>query len=233
MKRPRPIAILALSATLAVFLAIIGHVLGSDKRDRGYLENAEKLERIARYQFENDRGLPPCNGRERQLLDAARSRLMTMGESNADPVVVVASAFSEIEIIAFGPDYIRTYRFPGQTGFSPPTSGWFSPAPQKISDVSLTAMEQFEIVTPIVRHVRYAMTARESGYDGVNIYFGSGEDDCAFAWTPRGPGPGGLIADMITEASGRAPSTTRLHELAKSIDRADGTRQAGQQTPRP
>src|SRR3546814_9925633 len=60
------------------------------------------------------------------------------------------------------------------------------------------------------------MTARESGYDGVNFYFGSGEDDCAFAWTPRGVGPGGLIADMITEASGRAPSTTKLLELARS-----------------
>src|SRR3546814_19995500 len=76
------------------------------------------------------------------------------------------------------------------------------------------------------------MTARESGYDGVNFYFGSGEDDCAFAWTPRGVGPGGLIADMITEASGRAPSTTKLLELARSIDRVDGRRQAGQQTSR-
>src|SRR3546814_889420 len=113
-----------------------------------------------------------------------------------------------------------------------PTSEWFSPAPRKISDVSLPAMERLEIVTPIVRHVRYAMTARESGYDGVNFYFGSGEDDCAFAWTPRGVGPGGLIADMITEASGRAPSTTKLLELARSIDRVDGRRQAGQQTSR-
>src|SRR3546814_1998286 len=118
------------------------------------------------------------------------------------------------------------------TGCSPPTSEWFSPAPRKLSDVSLPAMERLEIVTPIVRHVRYAMTARESGYDGVNFYFGSGEDDCAFAWTPRGVGPGGLIADMITEASGRAPSTTKLLELARSIDRVDGRRQAGQQTSR-
>src|SRR3546814_5363315 len=118
------------------------------------------------------------------------------------------------------------------TGFSPPTSEWFSPAPRKMSDVSLPAMERLEIVTPIVRHVRYAMTARESGYDGVNFYFGSGEDDCAFAWTPRGVGPGGLIADMITEASGRAPSTTKLLELARSIDRVEGRRQGGQQTSR-
>src|SRR3546814_6754240 len=95
MKRPRPIVILALSATLAAFLAIIGHVLGSDGRNPRYLENAEKLERIARYRFENDRGLSPCSSKARQLLDAARSRLMTMGESNADLVVVVASAFSE------------------------------------------------------------------------------------------------------------------------------------------
>src|SRR3546814_696486 len=189
----------ALPISLAAFLAIIGHVLGSDGRNPRYLENAEKLERIARYRFENDRGLSPCSSQARQLLDAARSRLMTMGESNADLVVVVASAFSEIGLVAFGPDYIRAYRFPGQTGFSPPTSEWFSPAPRKISDVSLPAMERLEIVTPIVRHVRYAMTARESGYDGVNFYFGSGEDDCAFAWTPRGVGPGGLIAEIRSE----------------------------------
>src|SRR3546814_14901067 len=93
-------------------------------------------------------------------------------------------------------------------------------------------MERLEIVTPIVRHVRYAMTARESGYDGVNFYFGSGEDDCAFAWTPRGVGPGGLIADMITEASGRTPSTTKHLELARSIDRVDGRPKGGQQTSR-
>lgn len=217
---------------MAVFLAIIGHVLGFDGRERGFLENAEKLERIARYRFENDRGLSPCSGQARQLLDAARSKLMTMGESNADPIVVVASAFSEIELVAFGPDYIRAYRFQGQTGFSPPTSEWFSPVPQKISDVSLPAMEELEIVTPIVRHVRYAMTAREYGYDGVNFYFGSGEDSCAFAWTPRGPGPAGLIADMVAEASDQAPSTKRLLELAKSIDRADRARQDGQQPSR-
>src|SRR3546814_6000581 len=103
----------------------------------------------------------------------------------------------------------------------------------RISDGSSdVCSSDLEIVTPIVRHVRYAMTARESGYDGVNFYFGSGEDDCAFAWTPRGVGPGGLIADMITEASGRAPSTTKLLELARSIDRVEGRRPAGQQTSR-
>src|SRR3546814_16990848 len=113
MKRPRPIVILALSATLAAFLAIIGHVLGADGRNPRYLENAEKLERIARYRFENDRGLSHCSSQARQLLNAERSRLMTMGESNEDLVVVVASHFSDIEIASFGPDYIRDYRFSG------------------------------------------------------------------------------------------------------------------------
>src|SRR3546814_17412531 len=99
---------------------------------------------------------------------------MTMGESNADLVVVVASAFSEIELVAFGPDYIRAYRFPGQTGFSPPTSEWFSPAPRKISAVSLPAMVRLEFVTPVLRHVPYALKARESGSDGVPFTFGCG-----------------------------------------------------------
>src|SRR3546814_18632998 len=78
------LVILALSATLAAFLAIIGHVLGSDGRNPRSLENAEKLERIARYRFENDRGLSPCSSQARPLLDAARSRLMTMGESRSE-----------------------------------------------------------------------------------------------------------------------------------------------------
>src|SRR3546814_13319191 len=104
----------------------------------------------------------------------------------------------------------------------------------RISDGSSdVCSSDLEIVTPIVRHVRYAMTARESGYDGVNFYFGSGEDDCAFAWTPRGVGPGGLIADMITEASGRAPSTPKLLQLARAIDPVAGRLQDGQPTYKP
>src|SRR5690606_16981614 len=132
--------------------------------------------------------------------------------------------FSEIELVAFGQNYIRAYRFPGQTGFSPPSAEWFSPTPHKLSDLSLAADEQLAITTPVARHIRYAMTAREYGHDGVNYYFGIGEDDCAFAWMPRGPGPSGLIADMIAEASRKEPSAEKLLHLARAIDSTDSAR---------
>lgn len=226
MERPRPIFIVALSATTLVFLAFIGHIIGSKKQhDREYLDNAAKLEKSASFRFKNDRGLSPCDGYERQIFWAAQRKLIAIGESNADLWVLVEPAFSEPELVVFGADYIRTYRFPGQIDIRLP-GNWISVMPQRISGVSLTAFEQLEIVTPIIRHTRYAMTAREYGFDGVNLYFGSGEDSCAFAWTPLGPGPSGLIADMVAEASDKAPSTKRLLELAKSIDRADSTRQA-------
>ncbi len=229
MERPRPIVILAISIAMLAVLAFIGHIIGSKKQqDQEYLDSAAELDKIASFRFENDRGLSPCDAHERKFFWAAQSKLIAIGESNADLWVLVEPAFSEPELVVFGADYIRTYRIFGQIDFRSPESSLLSATQQRISAVSLTRFEQFEIVNPIVRHTRYAMTAREYGYDGVNLYFGSGEDSCAFAWTPRGAGPGGLIAEMVAEASNTAPSTEKLLELARSIDRLDSARQAGQ-----
>jgi len=224
MKHLRVTRIFALSVGLAVSLAIVGHALSSKDQDRGETQRADELERVAKHRFENFRGLSPCEGDAWQLLRAARGKLIAIGESDANLIVVIAPTFSEIELVAFGPDYIRTYRFPGQTGFTPPSGDWFSPTPLKVSDTPLTASEQFTVVTPLVRHVRYAMTAREYGLDGISYYFGSGDDDCAFAWGPRRSGSIGLITDMITETTGQAPSTEKLLAIARAINRADSAR---------
>ena len=226
MEHLRPARILAIAVGAAAFLAVISHVrLSGQEEDRIDPDAADRLERIAEHHFESARGLSPCQeGDTWLLLQSARNRLVSIGESKANLIVVVAPTFSEIELIAIGPDYIRAYRFPGQTGFTPPSSEWFSPTPLKISDISLTPSEQFAIVTPIRRHITYAMTAREYGFDGVGYYFGNGDVDCAFAWTPHGTGPSGLIVDMVAEASGQAASVTKLLALARAIDRADGAR---------
>ena len=225
MKHLRAPRILALAIGLAASLALIGHALVPKNQDTVNLVGAERLEKIAKHRFESARGLSPCNDYYAyETLKSAGNRLVTIGDSNANPIVVVAPTFSEIELIAFGPGYIRAYRFPGQTGFTPPSSEWFSPTPQKIAEVLLTPSEQFEIVTPIHRHIKYAMTARDLGNDGVSYYFGDGAGGCAFAWMPRGEGPSGLIAQMIAEASGQAPSRERLLALARAIDHADNAR---------
>ena len=225
MKHPRPVVILVLTLGAATLLAVIGHFAGSvDQELPANLERTRELEAIAKQRFENDRGLTPCDGYGWETVRAARGRLISIGDSNAKSLAVVAPTFSEIELVAFGPDYIRAYRFPGQTGFSPPSSEWFSPVPEKLSDFSLTVLEQLAISAPIDRHVRYAMTAREYGHDGVSYYFGAGDDGCGLAWSPRGGGPSGLIADMIAEATSKEPSVERLVELARTIDAADSAR---------
>jgi len=225
MKHPRPVVIIALTLGTAMLLAAVGHFAQSvDQEASARLERTRELEGIAKHRFENLRGLTPCDGYAWETLKAARGRLISIGDSDASSLAVVAPTFSEIELVAFGPDYIRTYRFPGQTGFSPPSAEWFSPVPEQLSNVSLTALEQFAISAPIDRHIRYAMTAREYGYDGVSYYFGTGDDGCAFAWSPRGTGPSGLIADIVAEATNKDPSVERLVELARAIDDADSTR---------
>lgn len=221
MERPRPTAILLLSAATLVSLTLIGHIIGSKKeQEQKYLDHMEKLEKNASSRFKNDRGLSPCDGHERQIFWAAQSKLRAIGESNADLWVLVEPAFSKPELVVFGADYISTYRFPEQVDLRSP-GNLASVTPQRISGVSLTTFERLEIVSPIVRHTRYAMTAREYGFDGVSMYFGSGEDSCAFAWTPLGPGPSGLIADLIEEASSQSPSKVELLALAREIDSAD------------
>jgi len=225
MKHLRAARILALAVGLAASLALISHALVPKNQDPVDLVGAERLDKIAKHRFQSARGLSPCDDYyAHQTLKSARNSLVAIGESNANLIAVVAPTFSEIELIAFGPSYIRTYRFPGQTGFTPPSSEWFSPTPQKIAEVSLTPSEQFGIVTPIHRHIKYAMTAREFGLDGISYYFGDGADGCAFTWMPRGEGPSGLIVEMIAEASGQTPSPERLLALARAIDHADNAR---------
>lgn len=225
MTHPRPLVILVLTLGVATLLGTVGHYAVSGGQEASArLENTRELEELAKHRFENGRGLTPCEGYAWETVRAARGRLISMGDSDASSLVVVAPTFSEIKLVAFGPDYIRAYRFPGQTGFSPPSAEWFSPSPEKLSNISLAALEQLAISTPINRHVRYAMTAREYGHDGDSYYFGTGDDGCAFAWSPRGVGPGGLIADMIAEVTGKEPSVERLVELAGTIDRADSER---------
>jgi hypothetical protein len=189
------------------------------------LVGAEQLDKTAKHRFENGRGLSPCDDYYAyETLRAARNKLVALGDSNSNLIAVVAPTFSEIELIAFGPSYVRAYRFPGQTGSTPPSSEWFSPTPLKISEVSLTPTQQFEILAPVRRHIKYAMTARERGLDGVFYYFGDGGEGCALSWSPRGEGPGGLIAEMIAEASRQSPSAERLLALARAVDHADRVR---------
>src|SRR5688572_16918278 len=135
MKHPRAASILAMSFGAAALLALISHFFLSKGQAKLSLDGSEKLENIAKHRFENDRGLSPCDGYAWQTLRAARGRLISIGDSNANLIAVVAPTFSEIELVAFGQNYIRAYRFPGQTGFSPPSAEWFSPTPHKLSDL--------------------------------------------------------------------------------------------------
>ncbi|WP_162407812.1 hypothetical protein [Pseudoxanthomonas jiangsuensis] len=224
MNKPRAASILVISFVAAALLAVIGHSFLSEGEAKFGAQSYEKLENLAKDRFVNGRGLSPCDGDAWETLRAARGRLISIGDSNVEMVAVVAPTFSDVKVVAFGQNYIRAYRFPWESEAPSHLAGWFSPEPKKLSDISLSTAEQLAITTPVARHIRYAMTAREYGFDGVGYYFGIGENSCAFAWMPRGPGPGGLIASIIEEVSGDEPSMHRILLLAKAIDDADGAR---------
>lgn len=221
MKPVSPVGVLVMSIGLAACLGFAGYAATLGDGDRSGLMRAYRLEKIAEHRFEHARGLSPCDYRERDLVRAARRSLIAIGESDVHALAVVAPTFSEIEVVAFGSSRIRTYRYAGQTGFDFPSAEWVSPQPVRIADLVLTATEQQEIVSPLSRHIAYAMTARTYGIDGVSYYFGLGEDDCALAWMPRGNGPASRIVEMVRAASGGSAAVSELLSLARAIDDAD------------
>lgn len=207
---------------ILVFGAGIGVVVAGheffDKRGQVDTTNV-RLEERARTRFENGGGLSPCDGDMQRVLAQQRSRLRAMGEY-PELVIVVAPTFSGAKVVALGKNRITSLHFAGESGFMPPTD-WLASAVVQKRVIELSASEYFDVFSPIARHVRYAMTARRYGLDGVSYYFGSSEDECAFAWSPRGQGPAAAIADWIAEATSETPSHDNILALARTINRVD------------
>ncbi|HVI25361.1 MAG TPA: hypothetical protein VM576_04100 [Xanthomonadaceae bacterium] len=224
MRSLQPGRIALFATATAGCLVLGGHVLmaGDGTRyDHRGAERAERLAQAAARRFEDGRGLTPCDMPARELMEAAQAKLVVLGESRANPIVIVAPTFSEVKVVAFEPDLIRTYRFPGSSGAAVPSSTWFAGPAQKVGEMSMSPQVSQEIVAPLARHVRYAMTTPMFGMDGVTFYFGYGASDCAFTWSPGGRGPARLMTDLVEEASSRSPSVAKLRSLAAAIDAAD------------
>ena len=219
----RPRRVLFFAIVLATPLAVAGHLLLSDRNHDPYPDEAEDLAELAADRFENGRGLSPCDRGSHELVFAALDRLVVLGEPAPDLIVVIAPTFSEIEMVVLTSSHVRSYRFPGQTGFTMPSSEWFRPTPELISETALAPPDYFRLYSPIARHITYAMTTQQLGLDGTSYYFGRGRSDCAVAWSPR-TGPAGLISQILAEASKPAPSRDSLIELAREIDRVDSVR---------
>jgi hypothetical protein len=209
-----------MALALSIASVWVGHGVFSRPKYDPYASEAAALAAHAADRYENFRGLSPCEPWTYDFVVSAQDRLIAAGEPAPDMVVVIAPTFAEVEVVALSSSHLKSYRFGEQTGFDMPSSRWFSGTPTVISDTPLESSEYFRLYSPFARHVKYAMTARQLGFDGTSFYFGLGRSECAMAWSPH-TGQAGLMSQILYEASQPSPSRKKLLELAGQIDRLD------------
>jgi hypothetical protein len=144
-----------------------------------------------------------------------------MGEPEPSLLVVTAPTFSGAVVTTFDNNQIRVLHFAGDTGYIAPSDLFRKPV-GKPSKVRLSASDVNDLIQPLSRHVRFAMTAPIYGMDGTSYYFDMGGSACAQTWSPSdGDGPSALIVDLLDELHKPQPSVKRLRALIGAIDSLD------------
>lgn len=214
--------ILILSSTLIVVVVLVALVVFRAQGRRGV--DAEILEARAERRFVAERGLSPCDPHAREVLILAQGKLRREAVAHDGLIAVVAPTFSPLEIIVQTDSGYSAYQVGSENLFAPPASDWFSGELRKVSEVQLRPPALYNVQATLSRSVRYAMTAREYGLDGVAYYIGWAEDSCAFTSHPREEGPAALVTQLLAEMSDSDPSSERIKTLAAAIDKHDAAR---------
>ena len=199
----------------------VAYIVADRSPKNSQTSDAIDLARIAKNRYEHKRGLTPCRVETQEITRSARAQLLAMGEPEPFLLVVTVPAFSGAVLTTFGNDQIRVLHFSGDAGYTAPPDLFHKPI-GKPAKVQIPASTVNDLVQPLSRHVRFAMTAPTYGMDGTSYYFDLGSSDCAQTWSPgEGDGPSALIVDLLDELHRPHPSVKKLRALMGAIDSLD------------